>query len=108
MKARAQLLTVMVTVVLAGLLFSQAGAGYFHSEHDAHRNTQILGAGQFALQEHGEHCNLCSIDLIQLFRESCALPSTVEVEETALITLAPGTPVTFTDFTRDRSPPALS
>jgi hypothetical protein len=97
-----------VAFVLAGLLFSQVGAGYFHNEHDAHKNTHILGAGHFAIQEHGEHCKLCSIDLIQLFSESLELPATKEVADTAFISLVPVISAAFSDFTRGRAPPALS
>ena len=47
----------------ASLLFTQAGLGYFHDNHNAHERIDQAQKNQTQLHKHGEHCKLCSIDL---------------------------------------------
>jgi hypothetical protein len=63
----------LAVLLIASLGMSQIAAGFFHNKHDAHKNSVVLGDGEFAITEHGEHCKLCAIDLITLYRESSEL-----------------------------------
>jgi hypothetical protein len=96
---------ILVTTVLCSLLFTQVGAGFFHNQHDAHKETHILGAGQYALQEHGEHCKVCSIDLIHLFSESFSVTIKSGQDNFVFITPVAGIPSTVHSFLRGRAPP---
>jgi hypothetical protein len=106
MKARFHTL-LLLWILTGGLLFSQVGAGYFHNKHDAHKETHILDAGKFAIQEHGEHCKLCAIDLIHLYLESHHVCLINADGNSAFLSAIPGTPLTATTPIKDRSPPVI-
>ena len=92
-------------LLISSLGLSQVGAGFFHNKHDAHKNTVVLSDGEFAIQEHGEHCKLCAIDLITLFN---AADEFLIVQETAQSSyLLPEVVLVSSTktFAKDRAPP---
>src|SRR5688572_30212828 len=97
MKARLHTI-LLLWILTAGLLFSQIGAGFFHNKHDAHKETHLLGAGKFAIQEHGEHCKLCAVDLIHLYAESHQVCLITVDGNSAFLTAIPRTPSTEITF----------
>ena len=48
----------------ANLLFSQFAINMFHDRHDVHEPAIELQKGESALQKHGEHCKVCSLDIV--------------------------------------------
>lgn len=89
------------------LLLSQVGTGFFHNRHDAHQNTQKLATSQSAIQEHGEHCKICAIDLITLFVENAdPLAETRTVADAQLPSYEPTAIPTVNCF-QGRAPPTF-
>ena len=95
-------------LLIASLGLSQIGAGFFHNRHDAHKNTVVLNAGEFAIQEHGEHCKLCAIDLITLFNVADELLSVQETARPSFLLPIVGLVSATKTFAKDRAPPILS
>ena len=93
-------------MLLASLLFTQVGGGYFHNKHDAHKHTNLLAAGEYAIQEHGEHCKLCAIDLIHLYSEPAAAIMVGHDAGTFFAVSIPGSPTAFPADLKGRSPPS--
>jgi hypothetical protein len=59
-------------LLLLTLLFSQLGVNFFHSSHEEHSLIKRASKNQSKLVPHGEHCTVCSIDLLHglVFKES--------------------------------------
>jgi hypothetical protein len=98
----------LLWALTAGLLFSQIGAGYFHNKHDAHKNTHILPVGKFAIQQHGEHCKLCAIDLITLYHEALQISPNEEPDGSIFVGIVPVNPPSSCAASKGRSPPSIS
>lgn len=50
-------------LLAASLLFNQAGINFLHDTHDAHQ-TILADPSEDILLPHGEHCRVCSIDVV--------------------------------------------
>jgi hypothetical protein len=50
--------------LIASLLFGQVAVNFLHSKHDAHERVILLPDGQHGVQKHGEHCKVCSLDIL--------------------------------------------
>jgi len=94
-------------LLIAALGLSQIGAGFFHNKHDAHKNTVVLDAGEFAIQEHGEHCKLCAIDLITLFNEVDELANVQDTARPSFVLPIVGLVSATKTFAKDRAPPVF-
>jgi hypothetical protein len=51
-------------LLIVNLLFSQFAVNLFHDRHDVHEPAIELEKGQSAVQKHGEHCKVCSLDIV--------------------------------------------
>ncbi|HWA32841.1 MAG TPA: hypothetical protein VG737_01865 [Cyclobacteriaceae bacterium] len=94
-------------ILIANLLFSQVVVNLLHDPHDFHQQaTELQKEGKSALQKHGEHCKICSLDILfnllpspshNLDATICApaplLYSHVDAEQAVI------------SFFRDRAPP---
>jgi hypothetical protein len=96
-------------LLIANLLFSQFAVNLFHDRHDVHEQSLELQTGESALQKHGEHCKVCSLDIVfNLLAHSTiqlkdpttgiAQPLSFNVEEE----------LTSFSFSQDRAPPIFS
>jgi len=106
MRVRAQIL-IQLWIVLGSLLLGQVGAGFFHNKHDAHKITRVLAPGEYAIQEHGEHCKLCAIDLIQLYAEPLEACGIQEPAKSIFVVGSYGSPSASASISRGRSPPFM-
>lgn len=91
--------------LIATILFGQVGVNYFHDRHDAHEN--IAKTDQTTLQKHGEHCKVCSLDLLLKLHLASATLICCESAK-ALLEIHPqgANPVVFNSLPQDRAPPA--
>ncbi len=96
-------------LLIANLLFSQFAVNLFHDRHDVHEPAIELQKGQSAVQKHGEHCKVCSLDIVfnllanpfnqlespqQLSNQPTAFSVTVKL--------------ILVSFSQDRAPPFLA
>lgn len=48
----------------SSLLFNQIGLHFFHNAHDAHEYFSAAKKNQTILLNHGEHCEVCSLEVL--------------------------------------------
>ena len=98
---------ISILLLLATLLFGQVAVNFLHSIHNEHTAAKILPAGQEGVSQHGEHCQVCSVDFVhgflnqevieladQEFTETCYTPVNIERKSISA------------SFTQGRAPPA--
>jgi hypothetical protein len=51
-------------LLIVNLLFSQFAVNLLHDRHDVHEPAIELHKGEAAIQKHGEHCKVCSLDIV--------------------------------------------
>ena len=58
-------------ILAVGLLFNQVGLNFLHNAHDAHKHLAEGAKEVPSVQEHGDHCKICGLDvLFNLFLET--------------------------------------
>jgi len=96
-------------LLIANLLFSQFAVNLFHDRHDVHEPSIELQKGESAIQKHGEHCKVCSLDIVfNLLSDPIILlqdPSLGIDQPTSLNVEAE--PISFS-FSQDRAPPIFA
>jgi hypothetical protein len=99
--------------LIANLLFSQVVINLLHDPHDFHQpvselQQELHKQGKATVQEHGEHCKVCSLDILFNILPN---PSTIldfSVPKVAAVIYAhveAGQSVL--SFSKDRAPPIL-
>ena len=63
MKKR-RLYTAAWIVLTSALLFNQVGLNFFHDKHDAHEFFEATQKNKTLLLNHGEHCQVCSLEVL--------------------------------------------
>ena len=58
---------ILIALLLGNLLFGQVAIPFFHSQHKEHSSLKDIPKGENAITPHGEHCLVCSIDLVHGF-----------------------------------------
>jgi hypothetical protein len=98
----------IITIIFLGaaLLFNQVGLNFFHDRHDAHEYFEAAKKNQTMLLHHGEHCQVCSLEVLfnVVLPVSVELPQPVAVSEFAEKTL-PQPVIVFTALSQGRAPP---
>lgn len=60
-----QKLHIAIWVLLSSaLLFNQVGLNFFHDRHEAHEYFAASKKNQSMLLNHGEHCQVCSLEVL--------------------------------------------
>jgi hypothetical protein len=101
-------LHIVVFVVLSSaLLFNQVGLNFFHDRHEAHEYFAASQKNQSMLLNHGEHCQVCSLEV--LF--NVVLPVSTGIPTQVFISgynqePAPASVFIFFDRPCGRAPPA--
>jgi hypothetical protein len=101
-------LYILVFVLLSSaLLFNQVGLNFFHDSHEAHAYYTAAKKGQTMLLKHGEHCQVCSLEV--LF--NVVLPVSTEVPTQFLANEfnsknCPEIGFIFSERARGRAPPS--
>lgn len=93
----------------SALLFNQVGLHFFHDRHDAHEYFEAAKKNQSMLLNHGEHCQVCSLEI--LFH--VVLPVSTEVPLQVFVTEfnaqdCSGNVFIFFDRPRGRAPPSVA
>jgi hypothetical protein len=93
----------------AALMFNQVGLNFFHDSHDAHEFFSATRKNQTILLNHGEHCQVCSLEV--LF--NIVLPVTTEIPQPVVVSefsgqLYPQPVVVFAALAQGRAPPAIA
>lgn len=58
-------LHIAVLILLSScLLFNQVGLNFFHDRHEAHEYFAANKKNQSMLLNHGEHCQICSLEVL--------------------------------------------
>jgi hypothetical protein len=102
-------LYIAVLVLLgSALIFNQVGLPFFHDSHKAHEFFEASKQGQSLLLPHGEHCEVCSLEI--LF--SVILPISTEVPRQVFVSeynrrTIPGTVFVFSERARNKAPPTM-
>jgi hypothetical protein len=100
-------LHIIALIILgAALLFNQVGLNFFHDSHDAHEFFEAAKKNQTMLLHHGEHCEICSLEV--LF--NVVLPVSTEVPQPVKISefseqVFPQPVIVFTALSQGRAPP---
>lgn len=103
-----QIHTALLLFLIGNLLFSQIIVSLLHDRHDAHKPTVELGVGKWAVQEHGEHCKVCSLDIIFNLYNACLHPSKSGKQKNIFDGLvASNAELILISFCQDRAPPIL-
>lgn len=93
-------------LLVALLLFNQAGVNYMHDTHDAH--AAISGdRSKGVILPHGDHCKICSIDV--LFNLYFSVPSEYQVprhEVSVYLSRPTAQPIRVVTLARNKAPPA--
>jgi len=92
----------------SALLFNQAGLPFFHDSHKAHEFFEASKQGQSLLLPHGEHCEVCSLEI--LF--NVILPVSTEVPTQVFVSeynerIFPGPVFVFSERARNKAPPKI-
>ncbi len=101
---------VSATLLLAvSLLFGQMGIGWIHDPHDFHTTVSTGPSNADTLLPHGEHCQVCLLDLLSPFfpPPAATLTPFFVVEGDQAIYFARPAEATRL-ISRGRAPPALS
>jgi hypothetical protein len=92
--------------LITNLLFSQLVINLLHDRHDAHEPAIELEKGQAALQRHGEHCKICSLDIVfNLFENPPPQLETQQQNSTLITSCAVNEKFVLVSFSQDRAPP---
>lgn len=102
----------IAAVLISVLAFSQVGLNFFHSEHLEHGHVKVAfkqaPAGD-EVQQHDEHCKVCSVDFFgKLYTKPAfiSLPDYFEGESFLTFTAHFTSSVSF--FVQSRGPPSRS
>lgn len=96
-------------LLIATLLFSQIGVSFFHTRHDEHGPRVETPANQDTLQQHGEHCKVCSIDVFNHAFINQFIAFTFSLTKESFGKAQAIEAVSFSYFiSNDRAPPAMS
>jgi len=98
--------TIAWILLSSALLFNQVGLNFFHDRHEAHEFYDASKKHQAMLLSHGEHCQVCSLEV--LFH--IILPASTEVPTQIFATeyneqVSPQTAFIFFDRANGRGPP---
>jgi hypothetical protein len=92
-------------LLTASLLFNQAGIGYLHDVHDAHKEVLTDRTKEVVLP-HGDHCRICSIDLLfNLYFSSPQEYAVTPVQSSENVASEPSAPSGIVSLTRNKAPP---
>ena len=95
--------------LIANLVFSQIVINLLHDRHDAHEATIESQGGKASIQKHGEHCKVCSLDLLfNLFKSTLFQFEIQQQRSLLIISRAVNEKSTLVSFSQDRAPPVLS
>ncbi|HMJ70211.1 MAG TPA: hypothetical protein VK508_15010 [Cyclobacteriaceae bacterium] len=99
-------LTIAWIILGAALLFNQVGLNFFHDRHDAHEFFSAAKKHQTILLNHGEHCQVCSLEV--LF--NVVLPVSTEIPQPFHVSefsghVFPHAVIVFTVLNQGRAPP---
>ncbi|MEQ8304179.1 MAG: hypothetical protein RIB47_12370 [Cyclobacteriaceae bacterium] len=99
-------LHIALAYLLGGcLLFGQLGATFFHTLHDEHK-ASITIDNQTSIVPHGEHCNICGIDMFN--KHFDVQNRSLEFSFPALVYLVAGDSLKANasdSYAKDRAPP---
>lgn len=105
---RKRLLIVSSLLLICALLFGQVGVSFMHDIHDAHGRPIELADGQEAIQQHGEHCKVCAVDLffgmLQAGNTQTIAPLFASADFAVTVLHQA---VSYSSLLRDRAPPIL-
>jgi hypothetical protein len=98
--------TTLSCFLIANLLFGQLVVNLLHDRHDAHEPTVELGAGKTAIQKHGEHCKVCSLDIIFNLYSGSSYQSKSDAQRDIFTgSIADNAELIHISFCKDRAPP---
>jgi hypothetical protein len=97
-------------LLIANLLFSQAVVNLLHDPHNFHQPvTQLQKAGKTTIQQHQEHCKVCSLDIVLTFVTHPAVYFQFSIQQTApLFYVYSNVAQTLVSSCKDRAPPVIS
>jgi hypothetical protein len=98
--------TVAWIILGVALLFNQVGLNFFHDRHEAHEFFSATKKNQTILLNHGEHCQVCSLEV--LF--NVVLPVSTEIPQALAVSefsekVFPQPVIVFTALAQGRAPP---
>jgi hypothetical protein len=97
----------IATLLLSSLLFGQLVVNLLHDRHDYHEVVSHSQNGD-SLQKHGEHCKVCSLDVLSnlLFSELDA-PATHQHKNSFHSFSKTNELLVFVSYSQGRAPPAF-
>jgi hypothetical protein len=101
--------TIAWIILGAALLFNQVGLNFFHDSHEAHKFFEATKKNQTILLEHGEHCQVCSLEVLFhiVLPLSTELPQPVTISEFSEPAF-PQPVIVFTALSQGRAPPVIA
>lgn len=93
--------------LVACVLFGTTGVNFFHDGHHAHEHLTKEASKQTSVVEHGEHCKICSLDLI--IQSDIVSQTAIYCEPVlnkAVVFFGRFSPTVIPSYTQDRAPPA--
>lgn len=99
----------MFVLLSSALLFNQVGLNFFHDRHEAHEFFAAARKGQTMLLKHGEHCQVCSLEVLfnVVLPDSTEVPTPFFVEEFNEKNF-PAIGFIFSERATGRAPPAAA
>ncbi len=99
---------ISIILLLATLLFGQVAVNFLHSIHNEHTAAKILPVGQEGISQHGEHCQVCSVDFLHGLLSQDIVELQAQSFETCFLSLyLQSNHAYFISFTQGRAPPHL-
>lgn len=96
-------------LLIANLLFSQFAINLFHDRHDVHEPAIELQKGESAIQKHGEHCKVCSLDIVfNLLTDPFIQLESPPQETTQTTAFNVEVELISVSFSQDRAPPVFA